>query len=815
MKDRDKTKEQLITELAEMRKRITELDTLEIAYKRIAENLRDSEERFRQFFENEPAHCYMISLKGTILDVNKTALRTLGYKKGELVGKPLKVIYAPESQPRMNKLFERWKKTGKLRDEEIVIVTKSGDRRTVLLSASAVRNKDGKIIHSISVQKDITERKRFVELLKRSEEHYRELAESISDVLFAFDKNLRYTYWNKASEKLTGISRKDAIGKSIFEVFPDDKDTRRAFEVYKKALKTQQHRNFINEYHIGGKKYFFDINVYPSQDGLSVFVKDITRRKKAEDDLERRTRQLGERIKELKSLYGIANLVQKPNISLEEVLQGAVEIIPSGWQYPEVTRARIILEGKEYRTENFRESAWKQTSDITVHGKRSGIVEVYYLKERPKEDEGPFLKEERDLINAIAGRLGRIIERMRAKKELRKYRRHLEELVEERTSEFKKVNEQLQREVAERMHAEEEVRESESRLSSILLSMADLVFGFDKNGRFVFYHSPRDSLLYAPPKKFIGKKHSEVMPPRLHKSFADAFEKNKNGEAAEYEYSLEMGGEIMWFSAKISPIFTDSEFSGSVAVARDITERMRVEEKLRKAMKELGELDRMKDEFFTSATHELQNPLTPVRGQSELLLKGHFGELNEKQARSIETILRNTNRLIRLTDDIMTLSKMRAGVLEYEMSENNIVDIIEDSAGDMGPLAEKKHIDITKKYPGSLPLIKCDRDRIYQVMADIIDNAIKFTPENGKITVKAERIRDDIVVSVQDTGIGISEENREKIFDTFFQVSSKYGGTGLGLSICKNIIEAHHGKIWVESKLGTGSKFTFTLPLIE
>ena len=130
-------------------------------------------------------------------------------------------------------------------------------------------------------------------------------------------------------------------------------------------------------------------------------------------------------------------------------------------------------------------------------------------------------------------------------------------------------------------------------------------------------------------------------------------------------------------------------------------------------------------------------------------------------------------------------------------------------------LAKDKKISIIKKYPKSLPLVNCDKDRINQIVENLIGNSIKFTPENGKITVDAKRTGNDVVVTVQDTGIGISKEDQKKLFKTFFQVSSKYGGTGLGLSICKNIIEAHHGKIWVESAHGKGSKFIFTLPVIQ
>jgi diguanylate cyclase (GGDEF)-like protein/PAS domain S-box-containing protein len=134
--------------------------------KRAEEALRGSQERFRQFFENEPAYCYMVSLDGTVLDVNRAALQALGYKKEELVGTPLRMIYAPEVLPRMEQLFAAWKETGELKDEETVIITKEGNKRTVILSAAAVTDEQGGILHSVSVQKDITERKRAEETVK-------------------------------------------------------------------------------------------------------------------------------------------------------------------------------------------------------------------------------------------------------------------------------------------------------------------------------------------------------------------------------------------------------------------------------------------------------------------------------------------------------------------------------------------------------------------------------------------------------------------------------------------------------------------------
>ncbi len=197
--------------------------------------------------------------------------------------------------------------------------------------------------------------------------------------------------------------------------------------------------------------------------GAPVFIaslRDVTERKKMEDALRERTHELDERIKELDCLYGISQLVEKPGVSLEEIVQGTADLIPPGWQYPEITCARVTIDGEEYKTAKFRESSWRQASDIVVNGEKRGILEVYYLEEKPEIDEGPFLKEERNLINAITERLGRIIERKQAEQELKSSNQQL------RASEqqLRASNQQLRASEQQLMASNQQLRASEQQL---------------------------------------------------------------------------------------------------------------------------------------------------------------------------------------------------------------------------------------------------------------------------------------------------------------------------------------------------------------
>ncbi len=183
----------------------------------------------------------------------------------------------------------------------------------------------------------------------------------------------------------------------------------------------------------------------------------ILERKKAEEELRKRSHDLSERVKELNGLYGTSQLMVDPNNTLDEVFQGVVDLIPPAWHYPEITCARITFKGEEFKTANWKESKWMQSADIITIKEVVGVVEVGYLEQKPDIDEGPFLKEERNLIDGLTRILGDFIERKKAEEEIQKAHYELESQVEERTAELTSVNEQLRQEIAEHKQAEEEL----------------------------------------------------------------------------------------------------------------------------------------------------------------------------------------------------------------------------------------------------------------------------------------------------------------------------------------------------------------------
>ncbi|MEN3013036.1 MAG: ATP-binding protein [Endomicrobiia bacterium] len=248
------------------------------------------------------------------------------------------------------------------------------------------------------------------------------------------------------------------------------------------------------------------------------------------------------------------------------------------------------------------------------------------------------------------------------------------------------------------------------------------------------------------------------------------------------------------------PVLTPkNEKLGIVSVLHDIT--------LEK------EIDKMKDDFLHSITHDLRNPMTSIRGFIKFLLDGVAGPINEQQKKILETMERASFKLLNMINDILDIAKLEAGKMEINLEKTNIIKIITSVIELLQPQYERKNITLFFAPQKDNVEISVDAKLIERVYINLIGNAIKFTPEYGKITVDIYETGNYVESFVEDTGEGIPKEYLDKIFEKFTQVKNKSkGGTGLGLTICKYIIELHNGKIWVESELGKGSKFIFRLP---
>jgi signal transduction histidine kinase len=230
----------------------------------------------------------------------------------------------------------------------------------------------------------------------------------------------------------------------------------------------------------------------------------------------------------------------------------------------------------------------------------------------------------------------------------------------------------------------------------------------------------------------------------------------------------------------------------------------------------LNDLEKMKADFYASMSHELRTPLTCIKEGTGLLLDGVAGSTTEKQQKLLTIVAQESNRLIGLVTSLLDLSKMEAGMMPYSLEKSSLAPLIQKAVVEVTPLTEAKEIKIETAVAAELPPVKIDRERILQVLRNLLGNAAKFTPKAGKVKVAARAVTKGIEVSVWDTGPGIAADSLDTIFDKFQQGShnaaSPANGTGLGLAIAKQIVTSHGGHIWAENQPERGSTFYFVLP---
>lgn len=297
--------------------------------------------------------------------------------------------------------------------------------------------------------------------------------------------------------------------------------------------------------------------------------------------------------------------------------------------------------------------------------------------------------------------------------------------------------------------------------------------------------------------------------------YAELMEYMNIGEAWSGEFAnKKKNGSYYWEEVIISPIKDAQEqISNYLLIIQDITARKRGEEQMKVALE-------MKSEFTSTVSHELRTPLASIKAAIDIVMSGSAGQTTADQERFLGKAKTNIDRLKRLIDDFLDLSKLEMGKVELDIENCDIKTIVKDVFEIQKPVADKKGLILSMDMSDSLPLVLCDPDRINQVFVNLVSNAIKFT-EKGEINVAA-KLSDDkefMQYCVKDTGEGIRQEDLSLVFEKFKQFGDpakrKTGGTGLGLTICQEIVVQHGGKIWVESELGKGSSFFFTIPVQE
>ncbi|MCD4785476.1 MAG: PAS domain S-box protein [Candidatus Eremiobacteraeota bacterium] len=522
-----------------------------IMRKGVEKALKRSEEKWHSLAENTPNYILVIDRENIIQYINRAAP---GHTREETVGNNVFDFIEPEFHNSAKKAIKHTFKTGK--PSRFASIAGPPGQTTYFDTLVGTIKQDGHIIAVSLINTDITRHKQMEKEIQRQNDLLKVTLFSIGDAVIVTDSNSNITFMNPVAEHLTGWRMSEAIFKEISEVFHiiNELTLETAKNPVERALKEGKIVGLANHTILiakDGSEIPIDDSAAPIKDkngnlhGAVLVFRDITRRRQAEKALQEKTHNLEERVKEINCLLGISKITEKPGIEKEEMLQEIVNLIPPSWQYPEVTCARIIFDGKEFMAGNFKETIWRLASDIVVNKERMGMVEVFYLEERPESNEGPFLEEERILIDAIADRL---------------------------------------REIIEHRLAEEVLKESEERFRSLFEYATEFIYILDMHGTISHMNPAAISHSGYSEEEIIGRCMAEFLTPASRKKFATQFPmlKEKGTNRQEVDFFCK-DGKIVTLDCSASAIKDEQgEIKYIIAFQRDITDRKQAERELLK-----------------------------------------------------------------------------------------------------------------------------------------------------------------------------------------------------------------------------------------
>jgi PAS domain S-box-containing protein len=361
----------------------------------------------------------------------------------------------------------------------------------------------------------------------------------------------------------------------------------------------------------------------------------------------------------------------------------------------------------------------------------------------------------------------------------------------------------------------EKLQDSYNLLHAVFEGTSDMVFVKDFDGRYVMINSVGQRWYGKSQQEIIGKSDGEILPDAEARQFqANDRQMMTQGDGlSESEETFHAGGrDLVLHTVRTLHRDHHGRILGVIGVARDITERKNIELKNR-------ELVEAKAHFVSMVSHELRTPLTALKEGISIVLDGVCGVLNEEQKYFLQIGGQNVERLHRLIDSILDFRKLSAGKMTFLMEENSLQAVIREVYETMKLVTNQRGLELVMDADEKLPPIRFDRDKIVQVLTNLLNNSIKFT-EKGSITIRLCQEPEGMAkVSVTDTGSGIEETDLPKLFQSFQQLDNarekSTGGSGLGLAICREIIGKHGGKIWAQSQIGKGTSMHFILPIAE
>ena len=813
MRDEEKPKEQLINELDVLHQRIAELEKSEAERKRAEEALRESEEKYRTILEGIEEGYFEVDLAGNMTFFNDSLCKITGFLPGELMGMNNREYTTPQTAKRMYQVFNKIYRTGKPeRIMDYEIITKNGSTRVLEMSASLMRDSTGQPIGFRGVVRDITERKQAEEALRESEERYKGLFDRTLSCVYLHDFEGRFVDANDAALNLLGYTREE-IPSLDFYSFIGEEELPTASRNLEEILQTGLQKT-PTEFKLKKKdgSYVWVVTeaslIYKKGNPYAVqgIARDITEQKLAEEAL----RKSEERYRSLFEQSRDAIYITSREGNFAYINQSFLDLF--GYTREEITDLKVQ---ETYANPDDRPSFQKEIE-------QKGSVRDYELKLRKKDgtEMECLLTATVRLANngSILGYQGiirDITKHKRADEKIKEYSKNLERMVEVRT---RRLN-----------HALYEAEEARDRINGILKSVADGLIVTDINNRIILVNRAAEDLLGVCSSEVIDRPVDfAIQENTLRNRINTTLDKKETG----YQFDFELPGKDTKPSrimrARTSVIQGKSgEETCIVTIMHDVTDER--------------EVDRMKTEFISTAAHELRTPLTAIRGFSEILLTRDDIKGEEKR-KFLSYINKQSVNLVNIITDLLDISRIESALgFSLKKVPCNIARIINDVVPYFQEQSPRHIFEVV--LPEESAEVMVDKEKIGQVLENVLSNAVKYSPEGGLIRVTGGLTMSDLrlrnaeqfetehsahseirnqkssmeyQISIEDQGIGMTPGQVKRIFDRFYRADASNTaspGTGLGMSIVKNLVEAHGGKVWVESKLAKGTTVRFMIPV--
>ncbi len=743
---------------------------------------------FQDLYNNAPCGYHSLDKDGKFIAINDTELSWLGYNRDEVIGK-LKItdVLTSESAAKFRENLALCLERGLIKNLELQLICKDGMTFPAIANATVIKDADGNFIATRTTLfdiEDVTDSKRVQKALQESQAQLQAIIDNSPAIIYLTDSQNRYILINRRYESLFNITRERIVGKNVYEIWPDEI-----------ADKFAANNRKVLE---GGTSIEVE-EVAPLEDGLHTYITvkfplhdangipyavcgistDITERKQAEEELAKL----------------IAILEATPDFISSSSVDGKVFYLNRS--------AREIL--------GFGQSEELANFDVP-NGHPDWAYEIIHNEAIPAATRDGIWIGETALLNHEGQEIP------------------LSQLIVAHKSSDGSVNmlSTIARDITQQKQIEATLREAERRWRTLLENVRLVVVGRDKNGKLNYVNPYFLELVGYTKAEALGKDWFETFLPlyqrkRLQNNYLELLE--QKFYTHNQNIILTKSGEermIAWNNTLLQDL--QGNAIGTLSIGEDITERQVIE--------------RMKDEFISVVSHELRTPLASIHGALNLLSSGLVNTQSDKGRRVMEIATESAERLVRLVNDILELERLESGKISLSRQTCNVAELMLKASEMMQVMANRA--DITLSVSPEAIQLDADPDRIVQVLTNLLGNAIKFSPIGSTVWLTVELqaggnsgsvvkwqnlspsfphpIPPTLLFNVKDQGRGIPQDKIESIFDRFHQVdasdSRKKGGAGLGLAICRSIVQQHGGQIWVESTLGEGSTFYFTLPVL-